>query len=53
MKLKLIGDAGTGKTYTLLRYAQTFEKSIVLSHTTAAVREFLSRMKPSAAWQEF
>ena len=45
MKLKLIGDAGTGKTYTLLRYAQTFQDSIVLSHTTAAVREFLSRMK--------
>ncbi|MEM2191540.1 MAG: UvrD-helicase domain-containing protein [Archaeoglobaceae archaeon] len=36
MRLKIVGDAGTGKTTSILRYCKEFD-AIILSHTRVAV----------------
>lgn len=46
LKLLLIGDAGTGKTYYLLKKtSELFKDSIFVSHTNAAVNELKKRDK--------
>lgn len=42
MKLKIVGDAGTGKTTTILRYSREFN-AMVLCHTRAAINVIASR----------
>lgn len=43
IKLLIIGDAGTGKTYYLLKKAAEFEDCLFISHTNAAVNELKKR----------
>ncbi|MDW7990342.1 MAG: UvrD-helicase domain-containing protein [Archaeoglobaceae archaeon] len=42
MRLKIVGDAGTGKTHTIIKYAQAFDARI-LTHTRVATKVIKQR----------
>ncbi|WP_202320359.1 UvrD-helicase domain-containing protein [Archaeoglobus neptunius] len=48
VRLLLIGDAGTGKTYYLYNKAKEFDECVFVSHTNAAINEFRRRDRDRA-----